>query len=942
MFTTNSMDVRILILILKCIVILHERGVEGDCKFATLLKQPPDKNFVYCDEREKWQNARQECEKRGWRLSTIRSENDSSILNEFLLHLRHPPLNVWTGLRLFSNYTSLVQYGKWGDGTAFYHIKDKIQQENESYANWMPREPKEGQDVCVHMRTKSKKIYVWDNWKCSEKRSFFCETSGPVNRVQFRQMGDYILGNISMLPATKENLEAIMTAIDRLLTSPDSEHYKTSGKISRKIVFDFHGFVERYLEGNVYVNRDNIDVTVNISDAKSPLRYGIYKNSGSKIVLHLAESFMSEALTRLLNSSTIQVGSILYKNTHLFQPDGSVFNETHKRVGKGSEKVQRLKAPGMFGEDEIIRVRPHLLSDVVSAQVSNVTLNDMKNPLRVTVEVACVHQPKSPELVDMTTLHEGVRCAFWNTSTNNWSENGCRVVKSSGKCHVGSDKSPQKIFVTCECDHLTHFSAILDTSYTYAPKYVEGLSMISCIVNAFFLLLTTITILAFRHMRTDTNKRIILNIVINVFIINLVFIIGIDNRKNESLCLATSFILHYFTLTSWFWMLVEAIHLFLTLSLKDRNSIKTKNILIICGVSAYVIPAVIAAVTMTSFQRYRSVKFCWLAPSVAGYTLALPVAVILVLNILVALYVMYLMTCGLKLRQAGDKKAWIKLTIRRSICLAFLLGIPWAAGILMLLCQSPESKSVFATVFAICNMLQGVIIYVAFCAMDDRFRKAVITKFANCRDDMIERIPTLASYKVKPVIDQRGIEKRFIETTTSGSTDNVSRKTSATAFSSSPVVRNKLKTGEVGSFENINEAVRCITPPASPQLKCNAIREEEKEVTNDDDQKQSINSTENPESEQDVVDLKYSTVQNESTDDQKANCPDAPLNTAIVEENSDNSDNQSERHDDILYCDTRTEQEIEKTSHAIEDTVSVNTQNRVGEQTTRPFRSGWL
>ena len=94
-------------------------------------------------------------------------------------------------------------------------------------------------------------------------------------------------------------------------------------------------------------------------------------------------------------------------------------------------------------------------------------------------------------------------------------------------------------------------------------------------------------IFVYRHMRTDTNKRIILNISINTLIVNLIFLIGIDERKNEALCQATSFILHYFTLCSWFWMFIEAIYLFLTLFLKDRSNIKTKKILAICGALAY-------------------------------------------------------------------------------------------------------------------------------------------------------------------------------------------------------------------------------------------------------------------------------------------------------------------------------------------------------------------
>lgn len=63
-----------------------------------------------------------------------------------------------------------------------------------------------------------------------------------------------------------------------------------------------------------------------------------------------------------------------------------------------------------------------------------------------------------------------------------------------------------------------------------------------------------------------------------------------------------------------------------------------------------VIPGIIAAVTMAVFDDYTSVKYCWISPTVAIYTLAIPVGAILAVNVAVAVYTMYKMTCGFKVK----------------------------------------------------------------------------------------------------------------------------------------------------------------------------------------------------------------------------------------------------------------------------------------------------
>lgn len=45
--------------------------------------------------------------------------------------------------------------------------------------------------------------------------------------------------------------------------------------------------------------------------------------------------------------------------------------------------------------------------------------------------------------------------------------------------------------------------------------------------------------------------------------VNILFVSGIDGRDDKTYCIATSVLLHYFLLTAWAFMLLEAIFIFL-------------------------------------------------------------------------------------------------------------------------------------------------------------------------------------------------------------------------------------------------------------------------------------------------------------------------------------------------------------------------------------------
>lgn len=106
-------------------------GVQGLCDFLSVPTHQSDWDLQYCHEKKTWIKAEKECIKNNMTLSKITSRNDSTLMRRFLQNTMESRINVWTGLKLYPNYTTAEQYGIWSDGSTFYFKDDMIDQENE-------------------------------------------------------------------------------------------------------------------------------------------------------------------------------------------------------------------------------------------------------------------------------------------------------------------------------------------------------------------------------------------------------------------------------------------------------------------------------------------------------------------------------------------------------------------------------------------------------------------------------------------------------------------------------------------------------------------------------------------------------------------------------------------------------------------------------------------
>ncbi|XP_052809774.1 uncharacterized protein LOC128238190 [Mya arenaria] len=149
-------------------------------------------------------------------------------------------------------------------------------------------------------------------------------------------------------------------------------------------------------------------------------------------------------------------------------------------------------------------------------------------------------------------------CSFLDTSKNQWSTDGCRLIE-----HIVSEG-----MVHCQCDHLTNFAILMNPSIISSapsPEMIQQehalrvFTIVGCSFSIVGLVLTIIVYAVF--WRTVKSGRSIHLIVLccTFLFTYILFLTGVDKTGNKDVCTAIAVLLHYSILVVFFLMLAEGI-----------------------------------------------------------------------------------------------------------------------------------------------------------------------------------------------------------------------------------------------------------------------------------------------------------------------------------------------------------------------------------------------
>ncbi|XP_032060833.1 adhesion G protein-coupled receptor E3-like [Aythya fuligula] len=307
------------------------------------------------------------------------------------------------------------------------------------------------------------------------------------------------------------------------------------------------------------------------------------------------------------------------------------------------------------------------------------------------------------------SLQEGKEafCVSWklNNYKGQWTQEGCD--------RIGGDNWSS----ICACNHFSSFAitmAIQDKNESYA------LRVVSCVGLSVSLLCLFLTIVTFVLCRSLWSVSISLHLQLSIclFIADLLFLVAEHLTTKKLLCKIVAGFLHYFFLASFSWMLLEGLHLFLTvrnlrvLNYLSANRFKRRYIYPV----GYGLPAiVVAASAATHPDGYGAKEHCWLNTK-GGFSWSFvgPVCVIILINL--TFFLITLWTLQKRLASLNADVTAIKntrLMTFKALAHVCILGCTWGLGLLQ-----AQGGEVVDFIFTIINSLQGAFIFLVHCVLN--------------------------------------------------------------------------------------------------------------------------------------------------------------------------------------------------------------------------------
>ncbi|XP_062841290.1 adhesion G-protein coupled receptor G2 [Trichomycterus rosablanca] len=356
-----------------------------------------------------------------------------------------------------------------------------------------------------------------------------------------------------------------------------------------------------------------------------------------------------------------------------------------------------------------------LNSHVVGASVANLSITGLKEAVYITFK-------------NLNGTTQNLTCVFWDFNRNGgaggWNSSGCSLLNST------------KDVIECSCNHLTSFAVLMDISREGITDPVHELILtfityIGCGISSIFIAFTLLTYLAFEKLRKDIPSKILIHLCFALLLLNLVFLVDswLALYPNAvGLCISTAFFLHYFLLTSFTWMALEALNLYLSIVKVFRRLSRymLKLSLVGWGVPLIVVIIVISINkdfyglgTYGKFTNTSSDDFCWINNAIVFY-----VAVVAYFCFMFAASMIVFIVVMVQLRRIKRQNPHnnhyrsIIQDLRSAAGLAILLGLTWGFAFFA---WGPVHLP-FMYLFTIFNSLQGFFIFVFHCAMKESVR----------------------------------------------------------------------------------------------------------------------------------------------------------------------------------------------------------------------------
>ncbi|XP_061588392.1 adhesion G protein-coupled receptor L2-like isoform X3 [Cololabis saira] len=347
-----------------------------------------------------------------------------------------------------------------------------------------------------------------------------------------------------------------------------------------------------------------------------------------------------------------------------------------------------------------LTVNSHILSASITKESSRVFVAD---PVIFTLE----HLDKEH--------YYNPNCSFWNYSERSmmgyWSTQGCKLLETN-KSHT-----------TCSCSHLTNFAILM----AHRGNVREGslhevlltvITRMGIAVSLVCLAISLFTFCFFRGLQSDRNT-IHKNLCFNLFIGELLFLVGINMTEPKLVCSIIAGVLHFCFLATFTWMCLEGVQLYLMLVEVFESEFSRRKYYYSSG---YLIPALVVGISAAIDHRsYGTQQACWLrVDNHFIWSFIGPVTIIVIVNVIFLVVTMYKMVKhSTSMKPDSSRLGGIRSWVLGAFALLSLMVLTWTFGLFFV----NESSIVMAYLFTIFNTLQGMFIFIFHCLLQKKVRK---------------------------------------------------------------------------------------------------------------------------------------------------------------------------------------------------------------------------
>ncbi|XP_038060133.1 adhesion G-protein coupled receptor D1-like, partial [Patiria miniata] len=359
--------------------------------------------------------------------------------------------------------------------------------------------------------------------------------------------------------------------------------------------------------------------------------------------------------------------------------------------------------------------------------------------LQVSGQIVSVPVTLQLKLLQERKPNEEPVCAFLDESkrSGEWSTVGCYVDKNK-------DTSSS---ISCKCNHTTSFAVLMqlqDFEISEADeKALEVLTYLLCGLSIMGLMTTLSVFMALRSLLKSERVTIHMNLSVALIVAHFLLLVSGMAAKQQVVCRIVAILMHYFFLAVFCWMLVEGAHLYFQIVRVFSNGMDKKKTYMVIGWGT---PSVVVIISAASrWDDYVNYDSCWLSmESNVIWAFVGPALAIIMVNVIVLVMVVRIIVTS---AAANKDKEYdhVKAGLKGSLFLLPILGLTWVFGVLSM----DPNTLVFQYLFVIFNALQGVFIFLIYCAFNSEVRSAIQRsreKRALTRGDAISKASTAENY----------------------------------------------------------------------------------------------------------------------------------------------------------------------------------------------------